>query len=124
MVATRVVAFSMILAACLLAYSGPGYALVGNSFFATEILTKEDLEIRKAKGLELLENGKEGDSVEWSNPATKSSGTITLGESFNYKGSDCRRVELVNIPKGIKEQQVWIRHSLCKVPGQGWKYLN
>ncbi|WP_420405816.1 hypothetical protein [Nisaea sp.] len=116
-------AICTVLAVSLIVASGPGYALIGNTFFGSDILTAEDIQMQRAAGLELLKNGKEGDSAEWTNPSTKSFGTITLREKLNHNDYECRKVELVNTPKGDEIQRVWLQHVVCNVPGQGWKYL-
>lgn len=122
--ALRIPVFVLTLACSLVVVSVPGHAFIGNTFFDSEILSAEDARMLNEKGLELLKTGKEGDKAEWSNPATKSYGSITLGESLQYNGMDCRRIELVNTPKGIEAQRVWYKHTVCDVPGKGWKYLN
>ncbi|UUX49243.1 hypothetical protein NUH88_17800 [Nisaea acidiphila] len=122
--ATRISAFSMVLAVSLLAYSGSGNALVGNSFFEDDVLTTEDLAMQKEAGRKLLESGKEGDVAEWSNAASKSFGSIKLGESLTYKGNECRRVEVVNVPRGNEVERYWLKHTVCNIPGKGWRYLN
>ena len=121
--ATRHLAFGTFLAVSLMAITGVSHALVGNTFFGTDVLTPEDVQMQNAAGRELLKNGKEGDSVDWTNPKTKSFGTITLREKLKHKDYDCRKVELVNTPKGDEIQRVWLQHVVCEVPGQGWKYL-
>lgn len=98
-------------------------AVFGARMVGEDVLSKEDIEIMNKTGLELLKTGKTGDTADWSNPATKSRGTITLGESFSHDGMDCRRVELDNVPNGNEVARIWYKHGVCDVPGTGWRYL-
>lgn len=98
-------------------------AQFGARFLSVDILTAEDIELMNKTGVDLLESGSEGDTAEWSNPTSKSYGTITLRDAFTQDGMDCRRIELVNTPKGNEMQRVWYRHAVCDVPGKGWRYL-
>ncbi|MEO9901735.1 MULTISPECIES: hypothetical protein [Alphaproteobacteria] len=123
MIAIRLIALIMLLAGISVTQSASAQALFGGRNMATELITIEDLEIQNKVGLELLNSGKEGDSAEWSNPQTKSHGTITLRDAFEYNGMKCRRAEMETTPKGLTTHTVWYKHGVCAVPGEGWKYL-
>jgi len=98
-------------------------AIFGARGIDGDFLSKQDVEIMNKTGLALLKSGKAGDKADWSNPETKSRGTITLGDKFTHQGMNCRRVELENVPKGNEISQVWYKHAVCDVPGTGWRYL-
>lgn len=123
MVAIRLIALIVLLAGISVTQPAAAQALFGGRNVTAEFITIEDTHIQNKAGVELLKSGKEGDSAEWSNPKTKSYGTITLRDAFEYNGMKCRRVELAITPKGLTSHAVWYKHGVCDVPGQGWKYL-
>lgn len=123
MVAIRLIALVVLLAGVTATLPAAAQALFGGTNMAEEFLTNEDIDIQNKVGVKLLESGKEGDAAEWSNPKTKSYGTITLRDAFDYNGMKCRRVELENVPQGLTSHTIWYKHGVCAVPGEGWKYL-
>ncbi len=68
--------------------------------------------IRKA-----LDEGQQGRSYEWKNPATGASGSITPGASFERGGMPCRAARFSIAAGGKNSTSAW---NLCRTP-EGWK---
>ena len=65
-----------------------------------------------------LDEGKEGQTRTWENPATGASGSVTLRSApFERAGNVCRRAEFMTAAGGLKNVSSW---TVCKMP-DGWK---
>lgn len=106
--------------AALALAAAPAFAI--NEMFAKDApiarMTAQDLEIWSGAIRDALDRGHDGDSFNWSNPATKASGTIRVVASFERQGMSCRGAEFTNTARGETSRTAW---NLCRTP-QGWKF--
>ena len=65
----------------------------------------------------VLEEGQDGQSYPWKNPATSASGTVTPLASFTRQGMRCRGPAFVITTRGETSRSQW---NLCRTP-EGWK---
>ncbi len=111
----------MTAAALFLAAAFPASAI--NEMFAKDApvsrMTQEDFRIASEVMRKALDEGKDGQSYEWKNPATSASGTITPLARFEKDGMHCRGAAFSSEVKGAKGKSQW---NLCKT-SQGWKVL-
>lgn len=83
-----------------------------------EFFTKEDWNLFTAAYKKLLNEGKDGETAAWSNPATKASGQLTLVNTFEDQGLTCRTLKVSNQAKSRKATN---NFKLCKQPDGEWK---
>lgn len=84
-------------------------------------MTKQDFEIANPVIRQALDEGKNGQSYKWDNPATKASGSVTpKSEPFARDDKTCRRAEFMISAGGRKNVSSW---TLCKMP-EGWKAVD
>jgi surface antigen len=84
----------------------------------SELFTKEDWNIFTSSYKQFLNEGKDGDTTAWSNPATTAKGELTLLKTFEQKGSTCRTLKVANQAKNRKATN---NFTLCKQPDGDWK---
>jgi len=109
-------------AAAVLAFTGaPAHAI--NEMFAKDApvskMTAEDFRIAGDVMRKALDEGKDGQSYEWKNPATSAKGTITPLAAFEKGGLRCRGAAFSSEVKGARGKSQW---NLCRTP-EGWKVL-
>ncbi|HTS84312.1 MAG TPA: RT0821/Lpp0805 family surface protein [Usitatibacter sp.] len=108
-------------AALCLAAASPASAI--NEMFAKDApvsrMTAEDFRIAGEAMRKALDEGRDGQTYEWKNPATNASGTITPLARFEKNGMQCRGAAFASDVKGAKGRSQW---NLCK-SAQGWKVL-
>lgn len=83
-----------------------------------EFFTKEDWNIFTAAYKKLLNEGKDGDTATWKNPATTASGQLTLLDTSVDQGLTCRTLKVANQAKTRKATNDF---KLCKQPDGEWK---
>lgn len=83
-----------------------------------EFFTKEDANIFTAAYKKLLNEGKDGETATWSNPATTASGQLTLLDTSEDQGLTCRTLRVANQAKGRKATN---NFKLCRQPNGDWK---
>lgn len=109
------------IAAALAVTCVPAYAI--NEVFAKDApvanMTKEDFDIAGGVMRKALDEGRDGQSFDWKNPATSASGTITALARFERDGMHCRGAAFSSVVKGKEGRSKW---NLCKTPS-GWKVL-
>jgi hypothetical protein len=79
--------------------------------------TEEDLKIFTQTRDQLLNTGKDGETREWSNPATKASGKINIVKSFERDGLRCRSLKITNRAKGLSQTNP---ANFCQQASQEW----
>jgi hypothetical protein len=79
--------------------------------------TDEDLKIFTQTRDQLLNTGKDGETREWSNPATKASGKIIIVKSFKRDGVPCRTLKITNRAQGLSETNP---ANFCQQAPQEW----
>ncbi len=84
----------------------------------SEVFTKEDWKIFTSSYKQFLNEGKDGDTTTWSNPATTAKGELTLLNTFEQKGATCRTLKVANQAKNRKATN---NFALCKQPDGDWK---
>jgi surface antigen len=80
-------------------------------------MKEEDFKIANAVIQKALDEGKDGQTFKWENPATGASGSITPRKAFERNGTTCRKAKFFVSAGGLKNDSRW---TLCKVP-EGWK---
>ena len=81
-------------------------------------LQGDDLKIAMATLNKALDEGRDGETSSWSNPATQASGTIVPGAAFERQGMKCRSARLTINAKGQASSSDW---NLCRT-SDGWKF--
>jgi len=88
-------------------------------FSPVRYFTDGDWEMMTTTADRALNNGKDGEAFDWSNPESGSSGSLTpIGKAKSRKGSDCRKLKISNHAKGLSNTSTQI---LCKQPDGEWK---
>ena len=80
-------------------------------------MTAEDFRVAGEVIRKALDEGQQGRSYEWKNPATGASGSITPGASFERGGMPCRAARFTIAAGGKNSASAW---NLCRTP-EGWK---
>ncbi|MEJ2094362.1 MAG: hypothetical protein P8X93_04100, partial [Gammaproteobacteria bacterium] len=93
---------------------------LGTALTGTSNLTDEDIKIA-TQTLSILVTKPEGTAMNWNNPATKDSGTLTLLDSYTSAGKNCVKIESKAVKQGkqLAPQQV----DLCEDKDNKWKIV-
>lgn len=84
-------------------------------------MTKQDFDIANPVVYRALDEGKEGQVYDWSNPGTGASGSIKLMSGpFSRNDMMCRRAQFTVSAGGSSNVNTWM---LCKLP-EGWKFVD
>lgn len=87
---------------------------------ALPALTEKDMAIISKTARDDMNDKPEGSTLDWNNPKSGASGTVTLKKRFSLKEQECR--ELMHYIR-VKGQEGWHYLSkICLVDGT-WKYL-
>ncbi len=78
----------------------------------------EDWTMLRSTARELLDNGADGTEDSWENPASGSSGSIKVLNTYQQNGLRCRRTYFSNSAGGFHGSGIF---SLCKVADGSWK---
>ena len=80
--------------------------------------TKEDRDIFNSSYKKFLNEGKDGETISWSNPATTAKGELTLLRTSENNGVPCRTLKVANQAKNRKASN---NFTFCKQPDGDWK---
>jgi hypothetical protein len=111
-------------AAALLGLAAPAaHAVRGyDNFNATPFakFSKEDSAMMMARVDQALKAEKDGETLEWKNPATPASGSVTPLARFTADGLACRRLRVANAYGDLKAEGVY---RFCEKPAGKWKLI-
>jgi surface antigen len=117
--------YKKIVAALALAACSAGASAVGLGFLAETpmaYLNKNDKPALLKAVTDVLNDKKDGESVQWSNEGLRNSvriaADITASETEKTDAQVCRKVQLALNAKG---QEQTLKLKLCKAGTQGWK---
>jgi hypothetical protein len=83
-------------------------------------LTTEDSEIIKTKARVEMNGKPEGTVLEWDNPKSGNSGTVTLLKRFTIDGRECRSLRhVLNI---VRAEPFRYKLTICLQPDGSWKW--
>ncbi len=83
-------------------------------------LSTEDWELLRATGRDLLDNHKDGSSRSWRNDATNAGGEISVLETVEQDGRNCRWVRISTSKNGNSSPAT--RYLLCVAEDGKWKF--
>jgi surface antigen len=83
--------------------------------------TKEDHRIFNAALDNLLDQGVDGETRAWSNPASDASGEITPVKTFERAGATCRTLAIANKAKGLSGSG---KYNFCRQKTGKWALAN
>ena len=114
--------FSLFAIAALLGLAGIAGPCAAVEYFYKDLpvarMTDDDFKLATPVIRRALDEGAEGQTHSWENPATGASGSIKLrSPPFTRKGTTCRRAEFMTSAGGLRNVSAW---TLCKLP-EGWK---
>lgn len=72
------------------------------NFSPVRFFTEQDWEMARETVRRALEDGADGETVEWTNPDSGSRGTITPTGSTGEDGETCRAVKITNHANGLE----------------------
>ena len=111
-------------AAALFGLAAPAaHAVRGyDNFTATPIakFSKEDSALMMARVDQALKAEKDGEKLEWKNPATPASGSVTPLSRLTANGLPCRRLRVANAYGDLKAEGVY---RFCEKPPGTWKLI-
>ena len=70
---------------------------------------------------QVLEGATDGESREWSNPATGAMGRVRVLSSYRMKAMPCRRVEIFN---QVPQAEATSRYDFCRTAADEWKIVS
>ena len=93
-----------------------------DNFNATPLakFSKEDAAMMMARVDEALKAEKDGQTLEWKNPATPASGSVTPLARLTADGLSCRRLRIANAFGDLKAEGVY---RFCEKPAGKWKLV-
>ena len=80
--------------------------------------TKADHEMFNEALQSILNQGADGESRKWSNPASKAGGSLKIGKSFERGQAACRSVSIANKAKGRSASG---QYDFCRQASGEWK---
>jgi len=83
-----------------------------------EQFSDEDRSLFRASIKDALEHKADGATLDWKNPDTKSSGSITPISTFEDSGMTCRKARIVNRVGESVNESVFV---FCRVSDGSWK---
>jgi hypothetical protein len=114
---------AFILAALIGLVPAAAHAVRGyDNFNATPLakFSKEDAAMMMARVDEALKAEKDGETLEWKNPATPASGSVTALARLTANGLSCRRLRIANAFGDLKAEGVY---RFCEKPPGKWKLV-
>jgi surface antigen len=81
--------------------------------------TDEDIAIARDHIRDALNNGKNGEVVQWENSSSGAAGEYTLLKTYQRDGTKCRRVKVIHSAKGRRGESA---HTLCQTPAGTWRW--
>lgn len=112
---SRALAAASILAVAGMALAQP-FQLLGGAPLSR--MTDKDIALYSAALRKALDEGKNGETHEWSNPETGASGTIQPTRDFARGDSKCRDVFTDTRAKGRREKGTW---PFCQEADGSWQ---
>ena len=93
-----------------------------DNFTATPIakFSKEDSALMMARVDPALKAEKDGEKLDWKNPATPASGSVTPLSRLTANGLPCRRLRVANAYGDLKAEGVY---RFCEKPPGTWKLI-
>jgi len=98
---------------------GIGKTIFGTADPEKHGITEKDQEILNTKALDLLVNGKVGDTREWSNPESGNIGTFTLKEIKSIDGKECKTIQ--NIVRKNNKAIINQEFTACRINDTEWE---
>ena len=102
----------------------PATAFAVARAFWTELpvtyMNEQDRKIAIERINSALDDGNDGETYRWENPATGASGSVTPKKRFTRDGAHCRNADFSTTAGGRKNASTW---KLCKL-GDGWKIVD
>jgi surface antigen len=84
-------------------------------------LTDEDMALAQNAAREGMAGQPEGTKLEWSNPESGNSGTVTLLQRYEVDQRECRKLEHGLKIKGESDRRIYIV-TICLQPDGSWKW--
>ena len=102
-------------------------AQYGRAFRTAPALTRTDIAIIRKLVRQEFTGKPNGTTLSWNNPESENSGTVTLLDSFESQGRDCRRVRYLVNPG--PRQRASVRSASyvltsCRLPDGTWQIDN
>lgn len=113
---SKALAAASILAVAGMALAQP-YQLLGGAPLSR--MTEKDIALYGEALRKALDEGKNGQAYDWSNPETGASGTIQPKRDFVRGDSKCRDVFTETRAKGRRERGTW---PFCREADGSWKF--
>lgn len=82
-------------------------------------MTREDSELQRSAALSLLNSGRVGDSVPWSNPRSGTQGEVSLLSVLEDGGMPCRQVKYSFLTRGASSQREAVL-KMCRRADGSW----
>ncbi len=83
-------------------------------------LTAEDIEIIKETARVEMGDKPKGTTLEWDNPKSGNSGSVTLLKRFSVEGRECRKLQhVLNI---VRAESFNYKVTICRQPDDSWKW--
>lgn len=83
-----------------------------------QFFNDEDWELLRTSMSHTLDNAPDGTTAEWKNPETGHAGSITVIDTNEVNGNQCRKTKFFNSAGGVTGSNVY---RLCKVEDGTWK---
>jgi surface antigen len=87
-----------------------------------ERFTDSDWEILRSKTRDLIDNGADGDRVDWENPETGNGGAIRVLNDFQFEGERCRETAFRSYTRNKVLEGQFTGH-LCEQENGAWKFV-
>lgn len=81
--------------------------------------TDEDIVIARDHIRKALNNGKNGEVVEWENTNSGAAGEYTLLKTYQRNGATCRRIKVIH---RTKKRHAESTHNFCQTPTGTWQW--
>jgi surface antigen len=122
-VKTIIAATTLTSMAILLTASPPADAVWGwMSGTAMEQFTDGDWDILRSEVRDLIDEGADGDRVDWENPDTGNGGAVRVLNDFEHNGMRCRETAFRNYTKNEVLVGQFTGH-LCEQEDGAWKFV-
>lgn len=110
--------FGFVIVCAFLLQAGPAAAARWGDLFPE--LTAQDIEIIKEKARVEMNGKPEGTALEWENPKSGNSGSVTLLKRFSAEGRECRALRHVfNV---VRAEPYRYKVTICLQPDGTWKW--
>lgn len=83
-------------------------------------LGADDLALMRARVMQALKTGADGETLDWKSEKSKASGSVTALSRSTSNGLSCRRVRIVNVIGAVSRQGVY---RFCEKPAGRWKLV-